>query len=81
VPAKGGRTDEVGPNPTDRGKPGSKRHLVVDRWGIPLAMWLTAANVNEGPLLEDVIEAIEPIRRPAWTLWSATQATGQAARR
>jgi transposase len=37
---------------------------VVDRWGTPLAIWLTAANVNEGTLLEDVIDAIEPIRRP-----------------
>jgi transposase len=27
-------------------------------------VWLTAANVNEGTLLEDVIDAIEPIRRP-----------------
>jgi len=37
---------------------------VVDRQGTPLAVWLTAANVNEGTLLEDVIDAIEPIRRP-----------------
>ena len=37
---------------------------MVDRWGTPLAVWLTAANVNEGPLLEEVIDAIEPIRRP-----------------
>ena len=27
----------TGPNPTDRGKPGSKYHLLVDRRGIPLA--------------------------------------------
>jgi transposase len=32
----------TGRNPTDRGKPGSKRHLVVDRQGIPLAVLLTA---------------------------------------
>ena len=36
---KGGEL--TGPNPTDRGKPGSKRHLVVDRTGIPLAALLT----------------------------------------
>ena len=63
-PKGGTASEDVGPNPTDRGKPGSKRHLVVDRWGTPLAVWLTAANVNEGPLLEDVIDAIEPIHRP-----------------
>ena len=48
----------------DRGKPGSKRHVVVDRRGTPLAVWLSAANVHEGTLLEDVIDAVEPIRRP-----------------
>ena len=35
LPAKAGGA-ATGPNPTDRGKPGSKRHLVVDRQGIPL---------------------------------------------
>lgn len=54
----------MGPNPTDRGKPGSKRHVVVDRQGTPLAVWLTAANVHDGTLLEALIDAIEPIRRP-----------------
>jgi transposase len=37
---------------------------VVDRQGIPLAIRLTAANVNEGTLLETMVEAIEPIKRP-----------------
>ncbi len=32
----------VGPNPTDRGKPGSKRHVLVDAGGIPLALLLSA---------------------------------------
>src|SRR5919205_4228105 len=45
-PAKAGGV-ATGPNPTDRGKPGSKRHLVVDRQGIPLAVLLTAANVHD----------------------------------
>ena len=34
IPAKGGAA--TGPNPTDRGKPGTKRHVVTDatasRW-------------------------------------------------
>ena len=34
LPAKAGAA-ATGPNPTDRGKPGSKRHVVVDRQGIP----------------------------------------------
>jgi transposase len=52
----------TGPNPTDRGKPGTKRHLVSDARGIPLAEFLTAANVNEVTLLERLIDAIPPVR-------------------
>jgi hypothetical protein len=29
--------DLVGPNPTDRSKPGTKYHVVVDAEGLPLA--------------------------------------------
>lgn len=38
----------VGPNPTDRGKRGSKRHLLVDGRGVPLSIIVTAADVNDG---------------------------------
>lgn len=58
---KGG--EETGPNPTDRGKPGSKRHLVVDRNGLPLTVFLTAANVHDSVVFEDVLESIDPIKR------------------
>jgi transposase len=37
---------------------------VVDRQGIPLAILLTAANVNETTMLESTIDAIQPIKRP-----------------
>ena len=30
----------IGPNPTDRGRPGTKRHLLTDRQGVPLAALL-----------------------------------------
>jgi IS5 family transposase len=60
----GGADQEVGRNPTDRGKAGSKRHFLVDRQGIPLAVWLTAANVHDSVVFEDLIEAVEPIKRP-----------------
>jgi transposase len=59
---KGG--DETGPNPTDRGKAGSKRHLVVERHGIPLTVRLTAANRPDGSVFEELIDGIKPIRRP-----------------
>ncbi len=60
---KGG--EKVGKNPTDRGKPNSKRHLACDRKGIPLAVVLSAANVHYSKVFEDVVDAIEPIRRLA----------------
>ena len=34
----------VGPNPTDRGKNGSNRHLLVDGRGVPLSLIVTGAN-------------------------------------
>jgi transposase len=62
VGQKGGQ--KTGPNPTDKGKPGSKRHVVSDRGGIPLAVILTAANVHDSKVLEEAVDAIEPIKRP-----------------
>jgi transposase len=56
--------EHTGPNPTDRGKAGSKYHVLVDRQGIPLAVELTAANVHDTKLLEPLVDAVQPIRRP-----------------
>jgi transposase len=39
--------DLTGPNPTDRGKPGTKYHVVVSTDGIPLVALPSAANVND----------------------------------
>ena len=38
---------QTGPNPTDRAKRGSKRHLICDGQGVPLAVHLTGANRND----------------------------------
>jgi len=56
-----GRT-KTGKNPTDRGKPGTKRHLLVERKGIPLAVTLSGANVHDIKMLEETLDAIEPIK-------------------
>ena len=32
------RGDLTGPNPTDRGKLGTKRHVLTDKKGVPLSM-------------------------------------------
>jgi transposase len=39
--------DQTGPNPTDRAKRGSKRHLICDGRGVPLAVRLIGANRND----------------------------------
>jgi transposase len=57
----------VGANPVDRGKPGSKLHLVSERHGLPLTAAVTAANVNDitvfAALLDDVPAVLTPARR------------------
>jgi IS5 family transposase len=60
---KGG--EATGPNPTDRCRPGSKRHLLVDGNGIPLALLLTAANRHDSKLLKPLIEAVAPVKQCA----------------
>jgi IS5 family transposase len=37
---------------------------VVDRRGVPLAVMHTAANVHDSKVLEEVVDAISPIRKP-----------------
>ena len=61
-PPKGG--PKTGKNPTDKGKKGTKRHLISDRRGIPLAVMLTAANVHDSMVFEELIDAVEPIKGP-----------------
>ncbi|WP_442933723.1 IS5 family transposase, partial [Micromonospora sp. CPCC 206060] len=56
--------DLTGPSPVDRGKPGSKIHAVADRGGLPLHVDVSAANLNDHLLFEDMIEGIAPIRQP-----------------
>ncbi len=59
---KGG--EATGPDPTNRGKPGTKRHVVSDRRGTPLAFVVTGANRHDSAAFEDLIDAIPPIKRP-----------------
>ncbi len=59
---KGG--EHTGPNPTDKGKPGTKRHLVVERTGIPLAIRLSGANRHDTMVFEELLDAIVPVKQP-----------------
>jgi transposase len=49
---------QTGPNPTDRAKLGSKRHLICDGRGIPLAIQLTAANRNDSQQALSLVDAV-----------------------
>lgn len=55
--------DEVGPNPTDRGKAGTKRSLLVEAQGGPLSVVVAGANVHDTKLLEATLEAVV-VERP-----------------
>lgn len=46
---------ETGKNPTDRGKSGSKIHLLVDERGAPLAIFITGANKHDKWSADDLI--------------------------
>ena len=59
-PPKGGA--EVGPNPTDRGRPGTKRHLVTAAQGTPLGTTLSGANRNDSRMLASTLDAVPGIR-------------------
>ena len=48
----------VGPNPTDRGKPGVKRSLLVEGQGGPLAVVVGPANRHDATLLRETLEAV-----------------------
>lgn len=55
--------DQVGPNPTDRAKNGTKKSLLVEAGGGPLAALVAPANQNDHLLLAATIEAIV-VERP-----------------
>jgi transposase len=55
----------VGANPVDRGKPGSKLHLVCDGNGLPLTAAVTAANVTDVTMLAALVDDIPAVRMPS----------------
>jgi hypothetical protein len=54
----------TGANPVDRGKPGSKYHLLIDATGIPLAVGLSAANTHDSQLLQPMVDAVPAVIGP-----------------
>ncbi|MFX0574363.1 IS5 family transposase [Nocardia nepalensis] len=52
----------TGPSPVDRGKSGSKIHVLSDRAGIPLSVGISAANTNDAEALKPLVKALPAIR-------------------
>ena len=52
----------TGPSPVDRGKPGSKIHVLSDRSGLPLSLALSAANTNDAFALQPLVRAVPAVR-------------------
>lgn len=52
----------TGPSPVDRGRAGSKHHLITDGHGTPLAVILTGGNRNDVTQLLPLLDAVPPIR-------------------
>jgi transposase len=53
---------KTGPSPVDRGRLGSKHHLLVDGGGIPLAWPLTGGNRNDVTQLLELLDRVPPVR-------------------
>jgi len=49
--------EDTGPNPTDRAKSGTKRSLLVDENGVPLALTVSGANTPDANLLDATLAA------------------------
>lgn len=56
----GKRGPLTGPNPTDRGKPGSKIHLITDRNGLPLSLGISGANMHDSLGLKPLVCGTRP---------------------
>jgi transposase len=56
-----GGVEGSGPNPTDRGRPGVKHHVVVDGQGTPLLVDRTAANVPDVSHLRMMIASLPAV--------------------
>jgi transposase len=52
----------TGPNPVDRGKSGSKIHVLSDRAGLPLSVAISAANTHDSRALKPLVLTIPAIR-------------------
>ena len=57
---------KTGPNPTDRAKSGTKRHVLTDGGGVPIGLAITAANTPDKTALAELLD-VRVLRPPAHT--------------
>jgi putative transposase len=62
----------TGPNPTDRGKLGTKRHVLTDGLGIPLSVVITAANTHDMKAAINTLDNIV-VKRPSYKICNTKQ--------
>lgn len=62
----------TGPNPTDRGKLGTKRHVLTDGQGIPLSVVITAANTYDMKAAMHTLDNIA-VKRPFSKIYRKNQ--------
>jgi hypothetical protein len=55
--------ERTGRNPTDRGKQGTKRSLLVEAYGVPAGLAVEGVNRHDKKLVEATLESI-PVERP-----------------
>src|SRR5512145_1222421 len=58
----------TGHNPTDRSKLGSKRHILVDKEGIPLSTFITSANTHDATVAIHTVDRMVIKRRQSYKL-------------
>lgn len=58
----------TGHNPTDRSKLGTKRHILVDKEGIPLSTFITSANTHDATVAIDTVDSMVIKRRQSYKL-------------
>jgi hypothetical protein len=58
----------TGHNPTDRGKLGTKRHILTDKDGIPLSIVITSANTHDVTVAIDTVDSMVIKRQSSSTI-------------
>ncbi|MCW2721416.1 MAG: transposase [Pseudonocardia sp.] len=59
------RGEATGPSPTDRGKAGSKYHVLCDRNGLSLHALVTGANTHDSRMLAELLDTNPGVREHA----------------